>query len=1092
MGSNIDININFGGSNQGFQSLIDNTNKLNQSIGALQQSIGEYAQKTTSSNSKAQKSVVDYAGSYKTLSTELQKNRTALKEELSALEALRKTTGATTESVEKQVSTVRQLEASIKSQSSALSQYNKLLGQTNTSTKTANSSAQSLTKTFNSLGAVLGISLGAYGAFRGIVEATKVIADFELAQKKLRSVLGETAVGMKEIQQSAIDVGRASIFGAKGVTDLQIELAKMGFTKGEIMAMQGAIVNLATATQEELAPSAEVVANILRAFNLTAADSSLVVDQMGKAFNDSALDLSNFREAIKYVAPIAAQANFTFADTVSLLEALSNVGIKGSLAGTSLTNILSRLGDENSKFSKTLGRTVNGLDEFLAALIELRDRGVNINDTFELVDRRAAATFSTLITGVKTVEEFRQKLEEASGVMEEQAAVQLESITYQARLFKEEWKSLVIELDEGSGVVSGLAKALINLGSSFVTAMSNVQKTPLAIADNLLKLTDKYRLIVEDGYAKLEGADKDRFDKANENARIYYASLVDLDNKYAKEFAFANSMPFGTGAGYSAVLKNKYKEEFDALRTEFKGTSEEVAAVSEKVMNEAISPFINEFNSLAKSTKNVNLAYDTMQKKLFNLRKNVNENSLAAEIYTKAIEALVPAYDKIKGTGLPDTPSGDKGAAAKKAIQLEIDLLRLRKENAAAGIDLLSDDLDERIKILDSNYEYDLQIADKEVKTEQEKVLKKSIITKKYFEALKEEYAKYDVDVTKFEKENAEAYRKMLDENQEALRKSLKEDTDIIADEMEDRAKRMSKNAADASKLAKDNPIMNLLFPNMFKINTDDNGEGADGLKDNIESIEKFADIGVSQVDKLVDSWVDGLGRIVDARKEMVDEAENALQTEIELAKLGFASNVTLKQQELAEAKKLRREAIEDQQRAQKIQLAMDSASQLSSLTTAAAEYFAANSQVPVVGVALALAAITTMFAAFAKFKNLAKEQSAVKYEKGGWINGNRHSQGGVHIEAEGGEYVINRNSALKHKTLIEAINKDKIGVDRMYIDGLKNGVIAARVSLDDSQDLKAIRKALETKGKSVEYAGEYKIVKVGNVTTRIKINKYV
>lgn len=1091
MGSNIDININFGGSNQGFQSLIENTTKLNQAIGSLEKSISDYSNATTQSNSRAAKSVTDYTGSYQKLSSELKNNRAALKEELSALEALRKTRGATTESIDKQVSTVKELEKTVRQQSSALSQYNKLLGQTNSSTKAVNSSAQSLTKTFNSLGAVLGISFGAYGAFRGIVEATKVIADFELAQKKLRSVLGETAAGMKEIQQSAIDVGRSSIFGAKGVTELQIELAKMGFTKGEIMSMQGAIVNLATATQEELAPSAEVVANIIRAFSLTAADASLVVDQMGKAFNDSALDLSNFREAIKYVAPIAAQANLTFADTVSLLEALSNVGIKGSLAGTSLTNIISRLGDENSKFVKTLGRTVSGLDDFLAALIELRDRGVNINDTFEIVDRRAAATFTTLLTGVKTVEEFRQKLEDASGVMEEQAAVQLESITYKAKLFKEEWKSLIIELDEGSGVVSGLAKAFINLGSSFVTAMSNVQKSPLAVADNLLKLTTKYRLIVEQGYAKLEGADKDRFDKANEKARFYYASLVDLDDKYAKKFAFANSMPFGSGAGYSAILKNKYKEEFDALKNEFKGTSEEVAAVSENVMNEAISPFINEFNSLAKSTKDVNLAYDIMQKKLFTLRKSVNENSLAAEIYTKAIEALVPAYDKIKGAGLPNTISGDKDAT-KKAAQLEIELLRLRKENAAAGIDLLYDNLDERIKILDSNYEYDLQIADKEVKTEQEKALKKSIITKKYFEAVKEEYAKYDVDVTKFEKENAEAYRKLLEDNQEALRKSLKEDTDIIADEMEQRAKNMSKNAEDALKLVKDNRVLSLLFPNMFKIDLDDNGEGVDGLKDNIDALNEFVDIGVSQVDKLVDSWVDGLGRIVDARKEMVDEAEESLQTEIELAQLGFASNVDIKRKELEEAKKLRREAIADQQRAQKIQLAMDSASQISSLTTAAAEYFAATSQIPIVGVALAISAITTMFATIAKFKNLAKEQSAVKYEKGGWVNGNRHSQGGVHIEAEGGEFVINRNSALKHKTLIEAINKDKIGVDRMYIDGLKNGVITARVSLDDSQDLKAIRKAIETKGKSIEYAGEYKIVKVGNVTTRIKINKYV
>ena len=81
-------------------------------------------------------------------------------------------------------------------------------------------------------------------------------------------------------------------------------------------------------------------------------------------------------------------------------------------------------------------------------------------------------------------------------------------------------------------------------------------------------------------------------------------------------------------------------------------------------------------------------------------------------------------------------------------------------------------------------------------------------------------------------------------------------------------------------------------------------------------------------------------------------------------------------------------------------------------------------------------------------------------------------------------------NQQPKHKLMIEAINNDdNVTLNKMYINGLKNGVLNARVSLDDSEDLKAIRKALEKQGKQVSYFGNYRIEKEGNVTTKIMMN---
>ncbi|HRV53822.1 MAG TPA: hypothetical protein P5162_12105, partial [Bacteroidia bacterium] len=111
-------------------------------------------------------------------------------------------------------------------------------------------------------------------------------------------------------------------------------------------------------------------------------------------------------------------------------------------------------------------------------------------------------------------------------------------------------------------------------------------------------------------------------------------------------------------------------------------------------------------------------------------------------------------------------------------------------------------------------------------------------------------------------------------------------------------------------------------------------------------------------------------------------------------------------------------------------------------------------------------------------------------FAEGGWIGGKSHRDGGTHIEAEKGEYVINKRSAFKHKELIEAINGDnKYELNKIYLNNLKNQVLTASVSLDDSKELKAIRQILEKPSKQVEYANGYRIEKNGIIVTKVRLN---
>jgi len=308
---------------------------------------------------------------------------------------------------------------------------------------------------------VFGMGLGLVGVVRLLRGVTRTIQTFELAQKQLEAVTGATSRQMEGFAREAIRVGSASIFGAEGVTKLQVQLAKMGFTIPQINDMAESITNLAMATQEELPKAAETVAFVIRAYQMDSRETINVTDTMARSFTASALDLEKFRQSMKYIAPIANQANFTLEETTAILGKLADAGISGSLAGTSMRNIIFQLSDSTSELTQRTGVAIKGFDDFTEAIWKLNEAGTDLEDVFNIMDRRAASAFTLMIESVGSLEEFRDVLQDAGGAAEEMSRVQLESLTYQTKLARRAWEGFVLSLDKGEGTLSRTLKSVL-------------------------------------------------------------------------------------------------------------------------------------------------------------------------------------------------------------------------------------------------------------------------------------------------------------------------------------------------------------------------------------------------------------------------------------------------------------------------------------------------------------------------------------------------------------------------------------------------------------------------------------------------------
>ena len=103
------------------------------------------------------------------------------------------------------------------------------------------------------LGPLASVTATAAAVGAALKGAVTNIANFERANATLASVLGTSTGEIKDLTQAAKDLGRTSEFTASNVTELQTSLARLGFGKDQILAMQEPVLKFASAVGTDLA-----------------------------------------------------------------------------------------------------------------------------------------------------------------------------------------------------------------------------------------------------------------------------------------------------------------------------------------------------------------------------------------------------------------------------------------------------------------------------------------------------------------------------------------------------------------------------------------------------------------------------------------------------------------------------------------------------------------------------------------------------------------------------------------------------------------------------------------------------------------------
>jgi len=237
----------------------------------------------------------------------------------------------------------------------------------------------------------------------GLRDAISTIIEFEKKNSTLAAILGTTKKSIKDLTDEARRLGATTSYTAAQVTELQIELAKLGFFKEDIKAMTPSVLKFAKAVDTDLASAATLAGATLRIFNLDAEDTERALSTMAIGTTSSALNFEYLNSAMSTVGPVANSFGFTIEETTALLGALANSGFDASSAATATRNILLNLADSSGKLALALGGPVDNLDDLVKGLKKLNSEGIDLNKALELTDKRSVAAFNTFLNGTDTV-----------------------------------------------------------------------------------------------------------------------------------------------------------------------------------------------------------------------------------------------------------------------------------------------------------------------------------------------------------------------------------------------------------------------------------------------------------------------------------------------------------------------------------------------------------------------------------------------------------------------------------------------------------------------------------------------------------------
>lgn len=310
-------------------------------------------------------------------------------------------------------------------------------------------------------------------------------ADFEAVMSKVKAITVSDDKAMQQLTATARELGQKTMFSATQAGEAMTYLGMAGWNSQQIMAGMPGLLNLAAASNTDLARTADIVSDDLTAFGLSAEHAGHMADVFAKTTTKTNTTVEMMGETMKYAAPVAHAFGASLEETAALTGLMANSGIKASAAGTALRSGFLRLAGTSSKSTKAIEEMGLSLSEATAQQEEARaaldSLGIAMNDTNG--PRKMSAIVRDLADKTKDMSK-EQKLATLATIFGTNAASAWVSVIDQG---PDALDNLTKELENSDGAAKDMADEMQNNARGALIKLSSAtESVAIAIGSTML------------------------------------------------------------------------------------------------------------------------------------------------------------------------------------------------------------------------------------------------------------------------------------------------------------------------------------------------------------------------------------------------------------------------------------------------------------------------------------------------------------------------------------------------------------------------------------------------------------------------------
>jgi TP901 family phage tail tape measure protein len=310
-------------------------------------------------------------------------------------------------------------------------------------------------------------------------------ADFEAMMSKVKAITVSDDKAMQQLTATARELGQNTMFSATQAGEAMTYLGMAGWNSQQIMAGMPGLLNLAAASNTDLARTADIVSDDLTAFGLSAEHAGHMADVFAKTTTSTNTTVEMLGETMKYAAPVAHAFGASLEETAALTGLMANSGIKASAAGTALRSGFLRLAGTSSKSTKAIEEMGLSLSEATAqqeeAKAALDSLGISMNDTNG--PRKMGAIVRDLADKTKDMSK-EQKLSTLATIFGTNAASAWVAVIDQG---PDALDNLTKELENSDGAAATMAETMQNNAHGAMTRLqSATESVAISIGSTML------------------------------------------------------------------------------------------------------------------------------------------------------------------------------------------------------------------------------------------------------------------------------------------------------------------------------------------------------------------------------------------------------------------------------------------------------------------------------------------------------------------------------------------------------------------------------------------------------------------------------